>query len=487
VDWQSALFSKRTHVPNPLMQVRTRFAPSPTGLLHIGGVRTALFSWLYAKRYGGVFILRIEDTDRERSTDEATQVILDGMEWLGLAADEGPFYQTRRMDRYREVIDQMLAKDLAYRCYCSKEELESMRAAQMAAKIKPRYDGTCRGRGTPRPGVDPVVRFKNPIEGAVLVEDVIHGKVVFDNTELDDLIIARSDGSPTYNFCVVVDDMDMRVTHVIRGDDHLNNTPRQINMLRALGVPPPVYAHVPMIHGADGGKLSKRHGAVSVLQYREEGFLPEALLNYLVRLGWSHGDQEVFSLEEMQQLFDIADVNKAASAFDPDKLLWLNQQHIMRVTPERLAQFLQPQLAAIGIHTDDQHRLAGVARALQVRAKTLKEMAATSGYFFREFEQYEDKAAKKNLTAEAAPVLQAVRDALVSLEPWSAAPIQAEINAVVERLQVGMGKVAQPIRVAVSGTAVSPPIDVTLEVMGREMTVARLERALRYIAATSAG
>jgi glutamyl-tRNA synthetase len=468
------------------MQVRTRFAPSPTGLLHIGGVRTALFSWLYAKRFGGVFILRIEDTDRERSTDAATQVILDGMQWLGLTADEGPFYQTRRMDRYREVIDEMLAKGLAYRCYCTKEELEEKRAAQLAVKLKPRYDGTCRGLATQRPGVEHVVRFKNPIEGAVLVQDVIHGNVAFDNNELDDLIIARSDGTPTYNFCVVVDDMDMQVTHVIRGDDHLNNTPRQSNMLQALGVQPPVYAHVPMIHGADGGKLSKRHGAVSVLQYREEGFLPEALLNYLVRLGWSHGDQEVFSLEEMQQLFDIVDVNKAASAFNADKLLWLNQQHIMRATPERLAQFLQPQLALLGIHCEDQHKLAGVAKALQVRARTLKEMAATAGYFFKEFEQYEDKAAKKNLTAEAAPVLQAVRGALASLEPWTAASVQAVINTVAEHMQVAMGKVAQPIRVAISGTAVSPPIDVTVEVMGREMTLARLDRALRYIAAAAA-
>jgi glutamyl-tRNA synthetase len=463
------------------MQVRTRFAPSPTGLLHIGGVRTALFSWLYAKRHGGTFILRIEDTDRERSTEEATQVILEGMQWLGLAADEGPFYQTRRMDRYREVIAQMLVQGLAYRCYCSREELDAMRAAQMAAKIKPRYDGTCRARNSPRPGVEPVIRFKNPVDGPVLVEDVIHGNVAFDNAELDDLIIARSDGTPTYNFCVVVDDMDMRVTHVIRGDDHLNNTPRQINMLRALGVQPPVYAHVPMIHGADGGKLSKRHGAVSVLQYRDDGFLPEALLNYLVRLGWSHGDQEVFSLEEMCQLFEIADVNKAASAFNVDKLLWLNQQHIMRARPERLAQFLQPQLAAIGIQCDDAQKLAGVAKALQVRARTFKEMAAAAVYFFNEFEQYEDKAAKKNLTAESAPVLQAVREALAALEGWTAAAIQEAINAVTERLQVGMGKVAQPIRVAVSGTAVSPPIDVTLEVMGRDMTLARLERALRYI------
>jgi glutamyl-tRNA synthetase len=337
-------------------------------LLHIGGVRTALFSWLYARRHHGVFILRIEDTDRERSTEEATQVILDGMQWLGLSHDEGPFYQTRRMDRYAEVIQQFLAAGHAYHCYCTKEELDAMRARQIAAKQNPRYDGTCRNRTTPRAGVDPVVRFRNPLEGTVVVEDVIHGNVAFENSQLDDLIIARSDGSPTYNFCVVVDDMDMKVTHVIRGDDHLNNTPRQINMLRALGATPPVYGHVPMILGADGAKLSKRHGAVSVLQYREDGYLPEALLNYLVRLGWSHGDREVFSLAEMTELFDIRDVNKAASAFNPEKLLWLNQQHIMRAAPELLARYLQPQLAAIGIVVEDDARLAGVAGGRAGRA-----------------------------------------------------------------------------------------------------------------------
>ena len=295
--------------------VVTRFAPSPTGLLHIGGVRTALFSWLYARHHGGRFILRVEDTDRERSTDEAVQVILDGMKWLGLDADEGPYYQSRRMDRYREVLGQMLEGGHAYRCYCTRAELEEMRARQLAAKQKPRYDGRCRDLREERPGVDAVIRFRNPLEGEVVVDDQVHGRVVFQNSELDDLIIARSDGTPTYNFCVVVDDSDMGVTHVIRGDDHLNNTPRQMNMLRALGATLPVYAHVPMILGADGAKLSKRHGAVSVLQYQEEGYLADALLNYLVRLGWSHGDQEVFTRAEMVAAFDIRDVNKAASAF----------------------------------------------------------------------------------------------------------------------------------------------------------------------------
>ena len=462
------------------MTVRTRFAPSPTGMLHIGGVRTALFSWLYARRYKGVFVLRIEDTDRERSTEEATQVILDGMEWLGLHADEGPFYQTRRMDRYREVLDQFLSSGHAYRCYCTKEELEAMRNRQIEAKQKPRYDGTCRHNSTPRPGIDPVIRFKNPSEGGVVVEDEIHGNVLFENTELDDLIIARSDGSPTYNFCVVVDDMDMRITHVIRGDDHLNNTPRQINMLKALGATPPKYAHVPMILGADGAKLSKRHGAVSVLQYREEGYLPEALLNYLVRLGWSHGDQEVFSLEEMARLFDTADVNKSASAFNPDKLLWLNQQHIMRSSPEHLAKYLKPQLAALGVDVDDDAKLAAVAKTQQERAKTLKEMAQNSVFFFKEPETYDEKAAKKNLTADASAPLSLVHIKLSALSDWNAAAIHAAVNDTAAELALGLGKVAQPIRVAVSGTAVSPPIDVTLEVLGRETTSRRLTRAIEH-------
>ncbi|MGH8235569.1 MAG: glutamate--tRNA ligase [Steroidobacteraceae bacterium] len=464
------------------MPIRTRFAPSPTGLLHIGGVRTALFSWLYARRQGGKFILRIEDTDRERSTEAATQVILDGMQWLGLSHDEGPYYQTRRMDRYREVLAQFLEAGHAYRCYCTKEELEEMRSKQSAVKQKPRYDGTCRRRTEPRADVDPVVRFKNPIDGPVIVEDVIHGNVVFDNAELDDLIIARSDGTPTYNFCVVVDDMDMKVTHVIRGDDHLNNTPRQINMLRALGAATPVYAHVPMILGADGTKLSKRHGAVSVLQYREEGYLPEALLNYLVRLGWSHGDQEVFSIQEMQELFDIGDVNKSASAFNPEKLLWLNQQHIMRATPERLAEYLKPQLAALGVAVTDDRTLMAVAKALQVRAKTLREMAQNSVFFFRDFTSYDEKAAKKNLTAESVAPLRAVRDKLSALDEWTAAGAHEAVHQTATELGVDLGKVAQPVRVAVAGTSVSPPIDVTLEALGRQRTLARLQLALEYAA-----
>jgi glutamyl-tRNA synthetase len=463
------------------MSVRTRFAPSPTGLLHIGGVRTALFCWLYARRHHGTFILRVEDTDRERSTDAAVQVILDGMDWLGLKPDEGPFYQTRRMDRYREVIDQLLRAGKAYRCYCTKEELEALRAEQTARKEKPRYDGRWRERTDSRPGVDPVIRFKNPLDGNVIVDDVIHGRVVFDNRELDDLIIARSDGSPTYNFCVVVDDMDMKVTHVIRGDDHLNNTPRQINMLQALEYTPPVYAHVPMILGPDGAKLSKRHGAVSVLQYREEGYLPAALLNYLVRLGWSHGDQEIFTLEEMAQHFDIKDVNKAASAFNPDKLLWLNQQHLMRTPLRELALPLQWQLGRLGVEANDLEQLEGIVAAQRERAKTLKEMAQASLFFFREFEQYDEKAARKNLTAESGPLLAAARDKFTQLSPWNAQGVHAALEAICAQAGVALGKVAQPVRVAVSGGAVSPPIDATVALLGKELATRRIDRALEYI------
>ena len=384
------------------------------------------------------------------------------------------------MDRYREVIGQMLREGTAYHCYCSKEELDAMRAEQLARKEKPRYDGRCRDRREPRPGVDPVVRFRNPLDGEVVVDDVIHGRVVFQNRELDDLIIARSDGSPTYNFCVVVDDKDMNITHVIRGDDHLNNTPRQINMLKALGATPPVYAHVPMILGPDGAKLSKRHGAVSVLQYREEGYLPEALLNYLVRLGWSHGDQEVFTLEELVKLFDINDVNKAASAFNPEKLQWLNQQHMMRAPLRTLAEQLQWQLQRLGVETSDWAKLEGIVAAQRERAKTLKDMAQASLFFFREFESYDEKAAKKNLTAESRPLLVTVREKLSGLGTWNAENIHAALNDVCTAAGVQLGKVAQPVRVAVSGSGVSPPIDQTVALLGKDATLKRIDRALTY-------
>ncbi len=461
------------------MTVVTRFAPSPTGLLHVGGVRTALYSWLYSRRLQGKFILRVEDTDRERSTDEATRVILDGMAWLGLDPDEGPYFQSQRTDRYRAVIAEMLAAGSAYHCYCTKEELDAMREAQVARKEKPRYTGLCRDRKEPRPGVAPVVRFRNPLDGNVVVDDLIHGPVTFQNAELDDLIIARSDGTPTYNFCVVVDDRDMGITHVIRGDDHLNNTPRQMNMLRALGATPPVYAHVPMILGPDGAKLSKRHGAVSVLQYEEEGFLPDALLNYLVRLGWSHGDQEVFTREEMIAAFDIHDVNKAASAFNNEKLLWLNQQHMMRAEPAALVPYLRSQLRRLGLDSDDQRLLEGVILAQRERAKTLKEMAQNSRFFFTDTVEVDPKAAIKHFAGGGLETLAKVRDRLAALPEWSTAAIHGALNDLATALGMGLGKIAQPVRVAVTGTAVSPPIDATLELLGRERALARIDQALK--------
>jgi glutamyl-tRNA synthetase len=460
------------------MTVVTRFAPSPTGMLHVGGVRTALFSWLYARRKGGKFILRIEDTDRERSTAEATRVILEGMDWLGLKADEGPYYQAQRFDRHREVIADMLRAGTAYRCYCTKQELDALRAQQTLRKEKPRYTGICRDRTEPRAGVDPVVRFKNPQEGAVIVQDLVHGTVTFQNAELDDLIIARSDGTPTYNFSVVVDDMDMGITHVIRGDDHLNNTPRQMNMLLALGATLPAYAHVPMILGPDGTKLSKRHGAVSVLQYEEEGYLPDALLNYLVRLGWSHGDQEVFTREEMIAAFDIQDVNKAASTFNPEKLLWLNQQHMVRAEPARLVPYLRAQLKRLGVDSEDQNLLEGVIVAQRERAKTLKEMATNSRFFFVDKVNLDPKAAAKHLAGDARQVLAKVRESLGALSQWDAVAIHGAMNELATQLQTGLGKVAQPVRVAVTGTAVSPPIDATLALLGRERSLQRIDVVL---------
>jgi len=460
------------------MTVVTRFAPSPTGLLHVGGARTALFSWLYARRTGGKFILRVEDTDRERSTEEAVRVILEGMAWLGLDADEGPYYQSQRFDRYREVIAGMLRAGTAYHCYCTKQELDALREQQIARKEKPRYTGICRDRSAARPGVDPVVRFRNPPAGAVVVQDLVHGPVTFQNTELDDLIIARSDGTPTYNFCVVVDDMDMGVTHVIRGDDHLNNTPRQMNMLEALGASVPQYAHVPMILGPDGAKLSKRHGAVSVLQYQEDGFLPDALLNYLVRLGWSHGDQEVFTRAEMIAAFDIHDVNKAASAFNPEKLLWLNQQHMVRAEPATLVPHLRAQLRRLGSDSSDQRLLEGVILAQRERTKTLKEMAQNSRFFFVDSIELDPQAAAKHLGSDALHAVAKVRERLAGLPEWSAATIHTALNELATQLNSGLGKIAQPVRVAVTGTAVSPPIDATLALLGRERTLARLDAVL---------
>jgi glutamyl-tRNA synthetase len=463
------------------MTVRTRFAPSPTGYLHIGGARTALFSWLYARRHGGAFVLRVEDTDLERSTQESVNAILEGMAWLGLDYDEGPFYQTQRFDRYREVVGRLLDEGHAYHCYCSKEELEAMREEQRARGEKPRYDGRCRARTDVPEGVEPVVRFRNPTEGRAIVDDLIHGPITFENSELDDLIIARSDGTPTYNLTVVVDDMDMGITHVVRGDDHINNTPRQINILRALGASTPKYAHVPMILGEDGKKLSKRQGAASVIEYRDMGLLPEAVLNYLVRLGWSHGDQEIFTLDEMVEYFDIEDVNKAASALNHQKLLWLNQHYLKTSAVEHVARHLSWHMGQQGLDPSTGPALERVVEAQRERAKTLVEMAQNSAFFYRDFDGYDEKAARKNLTAEAMPVLLAMSSELSALAEWSAAAIHGVVEALAERLELKMGKVAQPLRVACSGGSVSPPIDVTLELLGRERVLARMRRAVDYI------
>jgi glutamyl-tRNA synthetase len=462
------------------MTVRTRFAPSPTGFLHIGGLRTALFCWLYARRHAGTFVLRIEDTDLERSTTAAIQQILDGLEWAELINDEGPFYQTKRFERYKEVIEELLAEGKAYRCYCSREELEQMRAQQIARGEKPRYDGRWRERTDSLADVAPVVRFKNPLVGEVVVDDVVHGRVVFQNSELDDLIIARSDGTPTYNFCVVVDDMDMRITHVIRGDDHLNNTPRQLNMLLALGAKPPIYAHLPMILGSDGAKLSKRHGAVSVLEYRDQGFLPEAVLNYLVRLGWSHGDQEIFSIEEMVSLFDIRDVNKSASAFDLEKLAWLNQQHMMRAPASRVAPVLRWHLERQGVQATDETQLEQIVLAQRERSKTLLEMALNSVFFFRPPAAYDEKAVRKHVTAEVPALLAEAAAALRSVDNWTASAIHEVISGVAAAKGIALGKLAQPIRLAVCGGTVSPPIDATLAILGKTETLSRLARAQAF-------
>ncbi len=463
------------------MSVRTRFAPSPTGYLHVGGARTALFSWLYARKHKGTFILRIEDTDLERSTPQAVQAILQSMEWLGLKYDEGPYYQTRHFERYHEVARQLLTAGKAYRCYCSREELEAMRAEQMARREKPRYNGRCRDRrDPPPPGVTPVIRFKNPLDGEVVVEDQIHGRVVFDNRELDDLIIVRADGSPTYNFTVVVDDVDMRVTHVIRGDDHLNNTPRQINIMQALGATQPVYAHVPMILGPDGKKLSKRHGTVSVMQYEEEGYLPEALLNYLVRLGWSHGDQEVFSVDEMIEKFDVRDVNRSAAAFNPEKLLWLNQHYIKQAEAGRLAGLLRDYLHRLGVDASRGPALEEVIEPLRERSKTLVEMANQARIFYEDFKDY-DPAAAKHLTKDSKSLLAELRRRFAVLHDWSAPAIHTMVSQVAEEQGLKLGKVAQPLRVAACGGTVSPPIDVTLKLYGRERTLKCLDRALAFI------
>lgn len=463
------------------MTVRTRFAPSPTGVLHLGSIRTALFCWLYARHTGGEYLVRIEDTDRERSTDENVTAIFEGLSWLGITSDQQPVYQTRRFDRYGEVIAQWLDEGKAYHCYCSRERLAALREEQMAAGVKTRYDGRCRDGAVPVDGVNPVVRFRNPADGDVLVADLVRGDVVFSNRELDDLIICRSDGAPTYNFTVVVDDSDMGVSHVIRGDDHLNNTPRQMNMFAALGVSPPSFAHLPMILGPDGAKLSKRHGAVDIRDYQQQGYLPAALLNYLVRLGWSHADQEIFSVDEMIALFDIADVNQSASAFNPEKLRWLNQQHIKAMPADELGELLRPFLERAGLAVDSGPEPSAVADAYRERAETLVDLAESCQYLYSDFDEIDPKAAKKNLRPVVLEPLLDVRERLAALPEWRASGLMETIEASAAAFDLNMGKLGQPLRVAVTGNGVSPPIDITLELIGRERSLQRLDAALEMI------
>jgi glutamyl-tRNA synthetase len=468
------------------MTLRTRFAPSPTGLLHVGGARTALFCFLQARRYRGTFILRIEDTDRERSTEVSVQAILDGLAWLGLDYDEGPIYQSQRFDRYAEVVDAMLAGGSAYHCYCSRERIEKLREDAMAKGLKPRYDGHCRDREDIPQGVKPVVRFRNPDTGEVSFEDRVRGRITISNLELDDLVIARGDGTPTYNFTVVVDDMDMGISDVIRGDDHINNTPRQINIYRALGAEPPAFAHVPMILGDDGARLSKRHGAVSVLQYREDGYLPQALLNYLVRLGWSHGDREVFTLEEMIELFDIGDVNRKAAAFNTSKLDWLNQHYLKSLDSDHVAGELAWHFNALAIEAAEGPPLADLVRVQAERVTTLKQMAEQSRCFYEPIREYDHGAAHKHLRPAAQQPLAAVANRLADLENWEVERLDETVRLVAEELELGMGKIAQPLRVALTGTAVSPSIEKTLWLVGRERSLDRIATALEYIAVRAA-
>ena len=465
-----------------MSKIKTRFAPSPTGYLHVGGARTALYSWLYSRHNKGEFVLRIEDTDLERSTQPAIDAIMDGMNWLNLNWDEGPYYQTKRFDRYNQVIDQMLSAGTAYRCYCSKERLEQLREDQMAKGEKPRYDGCCRGGNHNHSANEPhVVRFLNPQEGSVIFDDKIRGPIEFSNQELDDLIIRRTDGSPTYNFCVVIDDWDMEITHVIRGEDHINNTPRQINILKALGAPVPEYAHVSMILGDDGKKLSKRYNAVSVMQYRDDGYLPEALLNYLVRLGWSHGDQEIFTIDEMIEHFTLEAISKSASAFNTDKLLWLNHHYINTLPAEKVAVHLDWHIKQQNIDTSNGPSLVELIKLLGERCKTLKEMAESCHYFYVDFETFEETAAKKHLRPVARQPLEVVRDKLSAITEWTAENVHQAIQDTADELEVGMGKVGMPLRVAVTGAGQSPGLDVTVHAIGKTRSVARINKALDFI------
>ena len=457
--------------------MKSRFAPSPTGYLHIGGARTALFAWLWAKRQHGKFILRIEDTDLERSTQKSVDAILDGMRWLGLEHDEGPYYQTDRFDRYKAVIQQLLDEDKAYYCECSAERLQTLREELMAKGEKAKYDGCCQHKNL----TSGVIRFRNPAEGNVVFSDMVKGEITVNNKELDDLIIARSDGTPTYNLTVVVDDHDMEIDCVIRGDDHINNTPRQINLYQALDWTLPEFAHLPMILGGDGARLSKRHGAVSVMAYRDAGFLPEALLNYLVRLGWSHGDQEVFSIDEMITLFDLKDVNKAPGSFDQDKLLWLNQEYIKTADTQHLIDQLAWHLNEQAIDISSGPDIIKVIDALRERCKTLVEMAESMKMFYQDFKSFDEKAASKQFKPAAEPIITALIVKYSELEDWSSEAIHDIVKQVCDEQEIGFGKVGQPFRLALSGTGNAGSIDTVAELVGKNRTIERLNMALDYI------
>ncbi|GAB6081939.1 glutamate--tRNA ligase [Desulfuromonas carbonis] len=459
-----------------MSKLRVRFAPSPTGYLHIGGARTALFNWLLARKEGGTFILRIEDTDVARSTQESVDAILQAMEWLGLDYDEGPYYQSQRFELYRAKVDELLANGSAYRCYCSAEELDARREAALKCGGKPKYDGTCRHRQD-QPDAPYVVRFRAPQEGETTFVDRIKGPITFANDELDDLIIQRSDGTPTYNFVVVVDDAEMGLTLVIRGDDHINNTPRQIQMYQALGYPVPEFAHVPMILGADKARLSKRHGATSVMAYREMGFLPEAMVNYLVRLGWSHGDQEIFSREELIEKFSLDSVGRAAGVFNPDKLLWLNAHYIKQGDPERLGTLLAEQLAARGVDPGSGPPLAAVVKTLQERSHTLVEMAEGALFYYRREVEFDAEAVTKFLTADKQVVFDALIAELEATESWDHAGIEAAFGRVMAATGLKLGKFGPAVRVALVGGTTSPSLFDVLEVLGPEISLRRLRQA----------
>jgi glutamyl-tRNA synthetase len=461
--------------------VRTRFAPSPTGFIHLGNIRSALFPWAFARKHHGVFILRIEDTDVDRSTPEAVQAIIDAMGWLGLDYDEGPYYQMERMERYRQVLSDMLARGLAYRCYMSAKELDDLRAAQMARGEKPRYDGRWRpenaaGRAPP-PGVAPVIRFLNPLGGRVAWDDAVKGRIEIANTELDDLVLARPDGTPTYNFCVVVDDLDMGITHVIRGDDHVNNTPRQINILRALGGAPPVYAHLPTVLTPEGDKLSKRHGAKSVLQYRDGGYLPEAVVNYLARLGWAHGDDEIFTREEFVAWFDLAGLSSAPGRFDPDKMKWVNHEHMKRLPEDELGRRLVPYLERAGLDPRNGPAPGPIAALLRDRVATLAEMADAAHYFYTTPAVVPHLVAE-HMTESVRPALTAVQEAFANID-WTRQAINAAIKAAAGTNGLKPAQVMMALRALVTGAPQTPSIDAVLALLGREATRGRLAEGLR--------